>query len=540
MPFKLLGALAAALLVMLHLITRYDGLLPIKTPGSDPLEDVAAGSPHRDSWTYEPFRIPGQEATQESKQFLTQDMASADWPLDLASGRPVRDRRSRSAVAAAEELFRSLDLNGDGVLDDDEMTTLLRLERGKWDANKDGTIDLDEFLKYFRARVEQMQTGSGTRPVRTATRADRLSRWFREMDTDNDGQIALFEWKAAGRSVEEFRRLDSNGDGFLTLDEVRSSAALEATRAGTASPSLASRTETGQGSAGLATAPSVAPGMAVGGFVQAKAARKSAPTMTADQLEARHVSAAAARPPLTTRQAPAANRKPVPVPPAPVVYTDDMATVALPLNDGSNGYWTARNQQNDARLFLDGHANVLFLGDSITDGLSVRGKSVWDEFFAPLDSDNFAISGLTTSQVLWQVETGRVALASPNVVVLMIGTNNLGLGQSPPAVAAGISKIVNEIRDQLPRTQILLLGILPRGQSPADPVRTRIAQVNDMIATLEDESRVTFLDIGSRFLQPDGTISPAVLSDYVHPSLWGYQIYTASIWNPLLALLGQE
>ena len=53
-----------------------------------------------------------------------------------------------------------------------------------------------------------------------------------------------------------------------------------------------------------------------------------------------------------------------------------------------------------------------FAGPAMT-----RGHSV----FAPLDSDDFAVGGVTTSEVLWQVETGRVALASPDVVVLSRG-----------------------------------------------------------------------------------------------------------------------
>jgi hypothetical protein len=47
-----------------------------------------------------------------------------------------------------------------------------------------------------------------------------LPAWFREYDTDGDGQIALYEWKAAGQPVERFLAMDSDGDGFLTPDEV--------------------------------------------------------------------------------------------------------------------------------------------------------------------------------------------------------------------------------------------------------------------------------------------------------------------------------
>jgi hypothetical protein len=46
-----------------------------------------------------------------------------------------------------------------------------------------------------------------------------LPDWFVRLDTDKDGQIGLYEWKEAGRSLEEFRKLDRNGDGFITVEE---------------------------------------------------------------------------------------------------------------------------------------------------------------------------------------------------------------------------------------------------------------------------------------------------------------------------------
>lgn len=47
-----------------------------------------------------------------------------------------------------------------------------------------------------------------------------LPSWFIELDADKDAQIGLYEWRAAGKSVEEFLEKDLNGDGFLTADEV--------------------------------------------------------------------------------------------------------------------------------------------------------------------------------------------------------------------------------------------------------------------------------------------------------------------------------
>ena len=47
-----------------------------------------------------------------------------------------------------------------------------------------------------------------------------LPGWFTELDSDKDAQIGLYEWRAAGMSIEEFLEKDLNSDGFLTADEV--------------------------------------------------------------------------------------------------------------------------------------------------------------------------------------------------------------------------------------------------------------------------------------------------------------------------------
>jgi hypothetical protein len=44
--------------------------------------------------------------------------------------------------------------------------------------------------------------------------------WFKEYDTDGDGQVSLSEWKAKGHSIEDFKRADLNGDGFITAKEL--------------------------------------------------------------------------------------------------------------------------------------------------------------------------------------------------------------------------------------------------------------------------------------------------------------------------------
>jgi hypothetical protein len=142
------------------------------------------------------------------------------------------DHEKGGSVAGAEAAFRRRDANHDGLLDTDEMDEGLRAERDRWDANGDGFIDLTEFKAYVRARSRKQrpvnQPGPGGRgnakPIVkgpfVVELPEGLPPWFSEYDRDGDGQIGLYEWKAAGQPLARFRELDFNGDGFITPDEI--------------------------------------------------------------------------------------------------------------------------------------------------------------------------------------------------------------------------------------------------------------------------------------------------------------------------------
>jgi lysophospholipase L1-like esterase len=180
--------------------------------------------------------------------------------------------------------------------------------------------------------------------------------------------------------------------------------------------------------------------------------------------------------------------------------------------------------------------DVLLLGDSLTDNWRIPGAAAWKAYFPQLTVDNFGIGFNQTSEVLHQLQSGELKGISPRVIVLQIGTNNVGIGQTADQVSQGIATIVQELRVQFPQSKVLLVGIFPRDPTP-DALRATITQINASISSLADGRTVRFIDIGAAFLQPDGTISRAVLGDYVHPTPWGYQIWAAAMQQPLLQML---
>jgi lysophospholipase L1-like esterase len=196
--------------------------------------------------------------------------------------------------------------------------------------------------------------------------------------------------------------------------------------------------------------------------------------------------------------------------------------------------WLARHE-GFVRQARQGGIDILFMGDSITDGWRNRGLNVWNKYYAPLHAANFGIGGDRTEHVLWRMENGELDGIKPRVVVLMIGTNNTGKDRATkktvnttPEIVAGVQAVVRELRTKLPESKILLLAIFPRGL-PEDPQRAQVAQVNAALVKLDDGKMVKYLDIGPKFLEADGTLPRSIMPDLLHPNAQGYQIWAEAM-----------
>ena len=182
--------------------------------------------------------------------------------------------------------------------------------------------------------------------------------------------------------------------------------------------------------------------------------------------------------------------------------------------------------ENNLNLYKGPH-DMIWDGDSITDGWQASGRTVWTARFGQIKIADFGISGDRVENVLWRVQHGQLDGQAPKLVMLMIGTNNLT--QSPRDVADGIKMLIGEYETRCPHAQILLLGIFPRSPNPADPPRDWVKKVNAIISGYNSDPRVTYLYFGNNFLAADGTLPKEIMPDALHPNLQGYGIWADAI-----------
>lgn len=194
--------------------------------------------------------------------------------------------------------------------------------------------------------------------------------------------------------------------------------------------------------------------------------------------------------------------------------------------------WMSRHDKFVAQAKRGG-IDILFMGDSITDNWRSKGSNVWNEYYAPRHAANFGIGGDRTQHVLWRIKSGELDGIHPKVAVLMIGTNN-SKSDSADDIARAIGMIIDGIHAKIPETKILLLAIFPRNRLTDTPeMLETIHTVNEKIAGYDNGTTVRFLDIGPKFLGPDGKVHSDVMADFLHPTEKGYKIWAVAM-NPTL------
>lgn len=226
---------------------------------------------------------------------------------------------------------------------------------------------------------------------------------------------------------------------------------------------------------------------------------------------------------------------------------------AVPISRMDLPWWRVRFDAKQAELHERNPA-LVFYGDSITQDWEHDGPQpwaefapIWQRFYADRNAVNLGFTGDTTASLLWRIEHGEASGIAPKVAVVLIGANNLGrLHWSASDTVLGIDTIIRQLRERLPHTKILLLGILPSDRS-AWATETTAAVNQELASQFAHATDVRFLDIGHVFLR-DGKLDPTLYLDPrekppeapLHPTAQGQALMAATMEPTLAALMGDN
>ncbi|WP_200391063.1 sulfatase/phosphatase domain-containing protein [Roseibacillus ishigakijimensis] len=206
------------------------------------------------------------------------------------------------------------------------------------------------------------------------------------------------------------------------------------------------------------------------------------------------------------------------------------SSAVIPTHRLEQDWWKKRHAAKNKQAAQGGH-DLIFIGDSITQGWEGVGQATWEKFYGPRKALNLGFSGDRTEHVQYRLNNGNLRnQQNAKAAVIMIGTNNTGHNkQDPVETADGISRIVSDVRARCPQARILLLGVFPRDEHPEGEMRKINEAINKKIAALGEGKNVHFLDIGEVFLAEDGHLPKSIMPDSLHLNEEGYQRWAEAI-----------
>lgn len=173
----------------------------------------------------------------------------------------------------------------------------------------------------------------------------------------------------------------------------------------------------------------------------------------------------------------------------------------------------------------------VMIGDSITHhwggepsvGSLKTGPQSWEQLFGPHAVANLGFGFDYVDNAYYRVQHGELDGISPRVIIILLGTNNLGHRRdTPQACADNIKALVRLVHQKCPFSKILLLGVLPRKEKDlVEPVK----QTNKLLQKLQNGRNVFFANPGKALLSADGVFPQnEFLRDAVHPNAKGYEV----------------
>jgi lysophospholipase L1-like esterase len=169
-----------------------------------------------------------------------------------------------------------------------------------------------------------------------------------------------------------------------------------------------------------------------------------------------------------------------------------------------------------------GSHNIVFLGDSITDG------GEWAEIFENCNVLNRGISG-DRAQWLGKRIT-PIVNGGPKKLFIMIGTNDLRVGNPIGDIIYDVSAIVDIFKEKSPNTEIYIQSVLPVDVTTKRYLETpnrnkEINDLNERYKKLCEKEGLTYIDLNTAMADENGNLRKDMSNDGLHLLPKGYMTW---------------
>ncbi|OLP16568.1 hypothetical protein BST81_20435 [Leptolyngbya sp. 'hensonii'] len=138
---------------------------------------------------------------------------------------------------------------------------------------------------------------------------------------------------------------------------------------------------------------------------------------------------------------------------------------------------------------------------------------------------NQGISGDTSAGVLRRLSA--LSGVQADTIYLMVGINDLRRGIGGQQIVANQRRIVRELRQSHPQSQIILQSVLPTDLATVS--NQEIRWINQQLAAIAAEEGASYLDLHTLFVDGTGRMNPEFTTDGLHLNPRGYEMWQWAI-----------
>lgn len=196
----------------------------------------------------------------------------------------------------------------------------------------------------------------------------------------------------------------------------------------------------------------------------------------------------------------------------------------MPFTATADEYWDQKTSLFE--LLPVGHDDIVFLGNSITDG---------GEFHELFGMNNIKNRGIRSDAIPGvEKRLGQVTAGQPAKIFLLIGINDVSHGLSADRLAQRYRRLVERIRRETPDTKLYLQSVMPvnnsfrRYRNLIGKEKT-IRALNDSIRAIAARTGCTYVDLWPFLSDSKGNLKAEYTNDGLHLNGRGYRVWTDGI-----------